>query len=160
MWGGCSLQDPSARLEARPGYCGHLALGCQTGARQATPASRTLGCSHLALGLPSLARLGCQPVSWVDQAYTWCLGSALVLGTPLRARGAWAACLGAEHIPARTWRLGCTGRDPCPRPTWDTIHLSHATGPKGNGSGVKTHDERVESQDPIIIGFFIKTPGS
>jgi hypothetical protein len=38
--------------------------------------------------------------------------------------------------------------------------LSHAAESKGNGFGVKTHDEWVEHQDPIIIGSSIKTQGS
>jgi len=28
MWGGCNLQNPSARLEKRLGGCGHLMRGC------------------------------------------------------------------------------------------------------------------------------------
>jgi hypothetical protein len=35
-------------------------------------------------------------------AHTWRLGHALVLGPPLRTRGAWAAYLGAGHTPAHT----------------------------------------------------------
>jgi len=55
MMRGCSLQDPSVRLEERPG-------GLRTpntwlsglGAGQASPTSRTPGCSHIMLGLPAL----------------------------------------------------------------------------------------------------------
>jgi len=57
------LQDPSARLEARPlglrtpgAWLPSLSVGL------ATLAGRATGCSHLALSLPSLGRFGCLPV--------------------------------------------------------------------------------------------------
>jgi len=58
------MQDPSAKLEARP-------LGLQTpGAGQATPAGHAPGLGHLALDLPSLC-----------------------VGQTKRIHGAWIACL-------------------------------------------------------------------
>ena len=141
---GCSLQDPSVRLEERPG-------GLRTpntwlsglGAGQASPTSRTPGCSHIMLGLPAL---GAQAAGLcVGQTQRSCGASApdSILGTPLRTHGAWAA-LGMTH--ARS-------------PLGDTWHLGHTAGPKGDGFGVRTHNEWVQHQDPIIIGSFFKTQG-
>jgi hypothetical protein len=124
MWGGCNLQNPRVRLEKCPG-------GLQTpdawllgpGARQATPAARTSGCNHLMLGLPSLGRFSCLLVCWDAPAYIWRFGS----------------CLSAWHTPAHMWCLGCSGRDPCPRPTWGHLTL---------GSCRWTQGEWVWRQDP------------
>jgi len=84
------LQDPSARLEARP-------LGLRTpgawlpslGAGPATPAGRATGCSHLALGLPALG-------AWA--AY-------LCAGQTKRTCGAWVTASVLVDQP-HTWRLG------------------------------------------------------
>ena len=46
-----------------------------------------------------------------------------------------------------------------PRNAGDTQRFGHAVGPKRNGF-VRTHDEWVQRQDPIIIESSIKTPGS
>jgi len=71
MWRGCSMQDPSAKLVARP-------LGLRTpGAGQATPAGHAPDLGHLALGLPSLC---------VGQTKHIC--------------GAWIACLCAGKTSA------------------------------------------------------------
>jgi len=71
MWKDCSLQDLSARLEARP-------LGLRTpDAGQATPTGHAPGLGHLTLGLPSLCG-----------------------GQTKRIRGTWIACLCAGRKSA------------------------------------------------------------
>jgi hypothetical protein len=92
MWGRCNL------LEARPSYSGHLALGCQVGARQAMPIGRTPSYSHLALDMPSLGRLGCQLRGWAHPS------TQVVFGL-------------------LAWRLGGAGHDQRPRPTWGHLTL-------------------------------------
>jgi len=64
------------------------------------------------------------------------LGLASVLGTSLHIRGVWVA-LGGNH--ARS-------------PLGDTWRLAYCAGTKGNGSVVKTQDQWVVLQDPILLG--------
>jgi len=54
-------------------------------------------------------------------AHTWRLSPTSVLST----RGDGASCLGAGHSAVHTWRLGCTGRDSCPRSTWGPLALGY-----------------------------------
>jgi hypothetical protein len=72
----------------------------------------------------------------------WRLGLASVLVHP------WATwrlgCLPGGWDPvAHTWRLGFADRDPHPRPTSGHLVLGSCRSPKGNESGVTTHDQWV-----------------
>jgi hypothetical protein len=111
------------------------------------------GCTHVALGLPSWG-LGKPP------EHMWPLGSLLgAWAHPLSTRGAWAPCLVPGHTPWAHVTLGL-GVTHDHAPLGDNWHLGSATGPKGNGSGVRIQDQHVYHQDPIIIGSSIKTQGS
>jgi len=50
------------------------------------------------------------------------------------------------------WRLGCAGREPCPRPLGDTWHLGHGARPKRKGSGVTIQFYWILHQDPRFLG--------
>jgi hypothetical protein len=71
-----------------------------------------------------------------DYAHTWCLGSRLCAG----------------HTLAHMWRLGCSERESCPYPLKNTWRLGHGAGPKRNGSGIRTQDQWVLRNDPILLG--------
>jgi len=67
-------------------------------------------CPHVALG--SCLSVGHTP------AHMWRLGPASMQSTTLRARGAWAVCLGAWHTLTHTWCLDT----PIPNYPW-ALHV-------------------------------------
>ena len=166
MWGGCSLQGPSVRLEARPGGMRTPSVSLPgMDAGQATPVGCTPSYSHLALGLPSLGRLGCLPMCWDDPAYTWRIGS----------------CLSAWHTPAHMWCLGCLtggqahlsahvalglpawglGTYQRTSGAWAALGVTHSRAPRGmvtasgptmNGSSVRTQLLLGSPSRPKVLG--------